>query len=270
MPSQRATRSRTQHLLDTSVAAARLAASFIRERTADLSRLDIREKRPADFVSEVDEGAESRIRDALLAAVPDASIVGEELSPRGELQGETVFIVDPLDGTTNFLHGFQAYSVSIGALSDGELAAAVVLDVPRDDLFTATGGGGAWLNGERLSVSPVTSPGRALIATGFPFKNLDFLPEYLGQFERITRSQAGIRRAGSAALDLAWVAAGRFDAFWEQRLAPWDMAAGLLLVREAGGRVTDMEGVDLRPAHTPIVATNGNLHAWLLDILATR
>lgn len=175
-----------------------------------------------------------------------------------------MFIVDPLDGTTNFLHGFEAYSVSIGTMVDGRMVAAVVLDVPRNDLFHATVGGGAWLNDTRVSVSSVDTPGRALIATGFPFKNLDYLEDYLRQFARVTRAQAGIRRAGSAALDLAWVAAGRFDAFWEQRLAPWDMAAGMLLVREAGGRVTDVEGADLMPGHTAIVASNGRLHDWLL------
>jgi len=250
--------------------AARRAAAFIREQSRDLARIDVREKQAADFVSEVDEGAESRIRDALLEAVPGAIMVGEELSPAAAVEGDTVFVVDPLDGTTNFLHGFEAYSVSIGALVEGSLAAAVVLDVPHDDMYTATAGGGAWLNGKRMRVSHVADPGRALIGTGFPFKNLEFLDEYLGQFERMTRARCGLRRAGSAALDLAWVAAGRFDAFWEMRLAPWDIAAGLLLVREAGGRVTDLLGNDIAPAHTPTVASNAELHEWLLSTIALR
>jgi len=267
MPSQRAESGQATTLLEVTIAAARRAAAFIRERSADLGALDVREKRPADFVSEVDEGAETRIREVLLEAVPDAVVLGEELSPRAATDAETVFIVDPLDGTTNFLHGFEAYSVSIGTVLDGRMAAAVVLDIPRDELYTATAGGGAWRDNTRMSVSSVGNPGRALIATGFPFKNLDFLEDYLQQFARVTRAQAGIRRAGSAALDLAWVAAGRFDAFWEQRLAPWDMAAGMLLVREAGGRVTDFEGTDLVPGHTAIVASNDVLHDWLLQAI---
>jgi myo-inositol-1(or 4)-monophosphatase len=267
MLSQRSIEARHQALLEAAVAAARGAALLIRESALDIGRLDIREKRPADFVSEVDEGAESRIRDRLLDAVPGATVVGEELSPGAAIDGETVFVVDPLDGTTNFLHGFEAYSVSIGALVEGRLAVAVVLDVPHDDLYTATAGGGAWLNGRPMRVSSIGVPGRALIGTGFPFKNLDVLGDYLRQFERITRAQAGLRRAGSAALDLAWLAAGRFDGFWELRLAPWDIAAGLLLIREAGGRVTDLAGLDVMPAHTPVVASNGLLHEWLLECL---
>jgi myo-inositol-1(or 4)-monophosphatase len=150
---------------------------------------------------------------------------------------------------------------------EGEVVAGVILDVPHGELFTATDGGGAFLDGQRIHVSSVRTPNRALVGTGFPFKNLEFLDEYLQQFERITRAQSGIRRAGSAALDLASVACGRFDAFWELRLAPWDIAAGLLLVREAGGRVTDLVGRDVVPSHSPVVATNGHLHDWLLDCL---
>ena len=268
MPSQRAIEGHRGILLDAAVEAARTAADFIRERSLDLDQLDVREKQAADFVSEVDTGAETRIRDVLERSVPGAMIVGEELSPGATIAGETVFVVDPLDGTTNFLHGFPAYSVSIGALVDGRLAAGVVLDVTRDMLYSATAGGGAWCEGRRLQVSRVDQPRRALVGTGFPFKSLEFLEKYQGQFDRMTRALAGIRRAGSAALDLAWVASGHFDAFWELRLAPWDIAAGMLLIREAGGLVTDLSGVDILPAHTPVVASNGLLHDWILAILA--
>jgi myo-inositol-1(or 4)-monophosphatase len=143
----------------------------------------------------------------------------------------------------------------------------VVLNIPHGDLFTATVGGGAFCDGQPIHVSSIELPGRALVGTGFPFKNLEFIDRYVKQFERITRAQAGIRRVGSAALDLAWLAAGKFDAFWEMRLAPWDIAAGLLLVREAGGRVTDLEGRDIFPSNTPVVASNGHLHEWLLQSL---
>ena len=267
MTSQRASEARVSTLLDASVAAARVAADFIRSRSADRAALDIREKQASDFVSEVDTGAETRIRDVLERVVPGAIIVGEEMSPNASTAGETVFVVDPLDGTTNFLHGFPAYSVSIGALMDGEVMAGAILDVPHGELFTATIGGGAFADGRPIRVSSVQTPNRALVGTGFPFKNLEFLDDYLQQFEKITRAQSGIRRAGSAALDLASVACGRFDGFWELRLAPWDIAAGLVIVREAGGRITDLVGRDIVPSSSPVVASNGHLHDWLLECL---
>ena len=267
MASQRADGRRLTTLLDASVEAARVAAEFIRSRAMNRAGLEIREKQAADFVSDVDTGAETRIREVLDRLVPGSLVVGEEMSPTASTAGDTVFVVDPLDGTTNFLHGFPAYSVSIGAMIEGEVVAAVVLDVPHGELFTASAGGGAFLDGQPMHVSAIRTPNRALIGTGFPFKNLEFIEAYLRQFERITRAQSGIRRAGSAALDLASVACGRFDGFWELRLAPWDIAAGLLLVREAGGLVTDLDGRDIVPAHSPVVATNGHLHGWLLQNL---
>lgn len=270
MPSQRASDAHHKALLESSIAAANVAAEFIRSSGRALDRIDWREKQTADFVSDIDTGAEERIREVLSARHPGAAIRGEELAPVGPADADTVFIVDPLDGTTNFLHGFPAYAVSIGTLVEGELACGVVLDIPRNELFTAMRGAGAQRDGAPIAVSRVSHPGRALIGTGFPFKNLEFLPSYLGQFERITRAAAGIRRPGSAALDLASVACGRFDAFWELRLAPWDIAAGLLLVREAGGRVTDLENRDVTPVHSPVVASNGLLHDWLLAQLTDR
>ena len=267
MTSQRAHAARYTKLLEASVAAAGEAADFIRSCAPGRAGLEIREKQAADFVSDVDTTAERRILEVLDRLVPGAVVVGEEMSPTASTAGETVFVVDPLDGTTNFLHGFPAYSVSIGAMVDGEVVAGVVQNIPHGDIYTATRGGGAWCNGDRIHVSTITTPTRALIGTGFPFKNLEFLESYLRQFERITRARSGIRRAGSAALDLAWVAAGHFDAFWELRLAPWDIAAGILLVREGGGRVTDLEGRDIAPAHSPVMASNGPLHDWLLECM---
>ncbi len=211
--------------------------------------------------------AEAQIRDALTREVPGAAILGEELTPGAPLEAETAFIVDPLDGTTNFLHGYPAYAVSIAALVEGELVAGAVLNVAHAELFTATAGGGAFRNGAPVRVSDTGQPERALVGTGFPFKSLDQLDRYQRQFARLLRETAGIRRAGSAALDLADVACGRFDAFWELRLAPWDIAAGLLLVREAGGIVTDLDGDTIGPAHTAVVASNGRLHDWILRAL---
>lgn len=267
MASQRAITDRLKTLLVACITAAKEAAAFIRTQEMHRGGLEIREKQAADFVSDVDTGAEKRIVDVVHRLVPGAVVVGEEMSPTTAIAGETVFIVDPLDGTTNFLHGFPAYAVSIAAMTDGELVAGVVVNIPTGDLYTVTKGGGAFLNEDPIRVSHIDLPRRALVGTGFPFKNLEFIDRYVRQFERITRAQSGVRRAGSAALDLAWVAAGRFDAFWELRLAPWDIAAGLLLVREAGGRVTDLEGRDIFPAHTPVVASNGHLHDWLLESL---
>jgi myo-inositol-1(or 4)-monophosphatase len=258
---------RSTTLLEAALAAAQVGAEYVRSRETDRGRLEIREKQAADFVSDVDTGAETRIREVLDRMIPGSLVVGEEMSPSASTAGETVFVVDPLDGTTNFLHGFPAYSVSIGALSDGVIVAGVVLNIPYGDLYAATLGGGAFHNGTAIRVSSVSKPNRALIGTGFPFKNLELIESYARQFENITRAQSGIRRAGSAALDLAWVAAGKFDGFWENRLAPWDIAAGLLLVREAGGRVTDLDGRDIVPAHSAVVASNDILHEWLLESL---
>lgn len=267
MASQRVMIERATALLEAAVSAARVGANYVRSRETDRAQLEIREKQAADFVSDVDTGAETRIREVLDRMVPGSMIVGEEMSPTASTAGETVFVVDPLDGTTNFLHGFPAYSVSIGALSDGVIVAGAVLNIPNGDLYTATVGGGAFRNREAIHVSTVSTPNRALVGTGFPFKNLEFIERYVAQFARITRAQSGIRRAGSAALDLAWLAAGTFDAFWELRLAPWDIAAGLLLVREAGGRVTDLEGLDIEARSGPVVGSNGLLHEWLLESL---
>ncbi|MDQ2670197.1 MAG: inositol monophosphatase [Gemmatimonadota bacterium] len=219
-----------------------------------------------DFVTEVDRGAERIITEVLLAAEPGGRIMGEELSPDAATDG-LVWIVDPLDGTTNFLHDYPAYAVAIAAALDGELLAGAVLDVPRQRLFHACRGGGAWEGDRRLAVSTIEDPSLALIGTGFPFKHLERLDEYQAQFARVMRATSGIRRAGAAALDLADVAAGRFEAFWELVLAPWDIAAGALLVREAGGVVTDLEGNDPGLRHTAIVAGNPVMHAWLLETL---
>ena len=253
-----------------SLDAARIGATYIRSRAADLATLDWREKSRADFVSDVDVGAESRITDHLRRRCPGADIVGEELSPAAVLTSDLAFVVDPLDGTTNFLHGYPQYAVSIAAIAGGELVAGCVLDVPRDSVCTATLGGGAWRDGVPIGVSTIGESRRALIGTGFPFKQPERSAEYLPQLARVIAATAGVRRAGAAALDLTDVASGRLDAFWELMLAPWDVAAGLLIIREAGGRVTDLEGRDALPAHGPIVATNGTLHDWLLEALSPR
>jgi myo-inositol-1(or 4)-monophosphatase len=221
-----------------------------------------------DFVTHVDRTAEAMIADTLLRAEPGARIMGEEGSPDAELGRGLVWVVDPLDGTTNFLHRYPGWAVSIAAAVDGEVVAGTVFQPTASRRATAWQGGGAWCGGERLAVSRVHQPSQALIGTGFPFKHPELLPNYLPQLGRVLASTSGVRRAGAAALDLLDVASGRFDAFWELMLAPWDTAAGMLLVREAGGVVTTLEGRDLGVEHSGVVAGNPQLHRWLLQTLA--
>ena len=253
-------------LLHLAQTAAGGAAEYLRsvERPAEPNRWTLKGSR--DFVTEVDRTAERMIADVLLAADPSASMVGEELSPALATDG-LVWIVDPLDGTTNFLHGFPSYAVSIAAAVDGVLEAGVVLHVPRNETLSASRGGGAWLDGRRLNVSTISDPEFALIGTGFPFREVSRLDEYQRQFGQVARATSGIRRPGAAALDLADVAAGRFDGFWELQLSAWDIAAGSLLIREAGGKVTDFTGRDTGIEHTGVVAGNPAIHAWLLATL---
>lgn len=242
------------------------AAEYLRqvERPSDPAAWTPKASR--DYVTEVDRTAERIITDVVRTAAPESRVLGEELSPEVDTRG-LVWIVDPLDGTTNFLHGYPSYAVSIAAAVDGVLEAGVVLHVPTGHLYQASRGGGAWQGERRLAVSTISEPAFALVGTGFPFKDLTQLSEYQAQFGRVAAATSGIRRAGAAALDLVDVALGRFDAFWEQRLAPWDLAAGALLVREAGGRVTDFAGRDVGIEHSPVVAGNPAMHRWLLGVL---
>jgi myo-inositol-1(or 4)-monophosphatase len=249
-------------------AAAIEAARFVRAREAHRSTIEWRSKSLTDFVSDVDTGAERIIRHALTHGYADARIVGEELSPDASPEAEISFIVDPLDGTTNFLHGFPEYAVSIAAAVRGEVVAGVIIAIPTSDRFTATRGGGAFQNGEPISVSAIDDPSRALIGTGFPFGAGAPLDLYLRHFAAVAPLTAGMRRPGSAALDLVHVACGQFDAFWELKLKPWDFAAGMLLVREAGGVVTTVTGGDVPLANSSLLAGNPAMHAWLARTLA--
>jgi myo-inositol-1(or 4)-monophosphatase len=252
-------------LLDIALEAARAAASIIRDATGERSKLVWESKGQSDFVSAADKASERRIIEIVKRRLPEAVVLGEEFSPTALSSRGVVVIADPLDGTTNFLHGYPEYSVSIAVANDGLVCAGVVLNVPRGDEFTAAAGSGAFMNGKRIKVSGEREPSRALIGTGFPFKTLHRLPEYVAQFSLVMRGTAGIRRAGSAALDLCNVACGRFDAFWELDLSPWDVAAGMLMVREAGGIVTDLDGSPARPVAGAFVAGNPAMHAWLLQ-----
>jgi myo-inositol-1(or 4)-monophosphatase len=259
----------TLDLLHVAETAASRAAEYLRaaQRPSDPRQWSLKSAR--DFVTDVDRTAERIISDILLGADPSGRVVGEELNPQ-IVTGGLVWIVDPLDGTTNFLHDFPSYAVSIAAAVDGVLQAGVVFHVTRNEKYVARLGGGAWLGQRRLEVSSIADPPFALIGTGFPFKEGSDLEEYQRQFGRVAAVVSGIRRPGSAALDLADVAAGRFDGFWEQHLSAWDIAAGVLLIREAGGVVTDFEGRDIGIEHTGVVAGNRAIHDWLLTALSNH
>jgi len=229
-------------MLNTAITAARAAGNVILRNMDKIDRLTIEVKAENDFVSEVDRKAEEQIIYTLRKAYPDHCILAEESGLDKGSNGDYQWIIDPLDGTTNFLHGFPQFAVSIALQYKNRLEVAVVFDPVKNELFTAARGEGAQLNERRIRVTTQKGLAGALLGTGFPFKQPQHLDTYLNTFKAVHPDTAGIRRAGSAALDLAWVAAGRMDGFWELGLSSWDMAAGILLVREAGGIVTDFSG----------------------------
>lgn len=254
-----------QDLLHLAERAARRAAEHVRsvERPA-ASGWQLKGK--SDFVTRVDLETEEIISEILSAGAPGSTVMGEELSPEIR-EADVLWVVDPVDGTTNFLHDYPAVGVSIGALVNGEPAVGVVADVTRGEMYHAVKGGGAWHGERRLEVSSVEDPANALIGTGYPFKHPDLLPAYLRQFTEILTSTSGIRRAGAASLDFVDIALGRFDGFWELYLAPWDVAAGALIVREAGGRVTDLDWSRETLRHGAFVAGNPAIHTWLMGVV---
>jgi myo-inositol-1(or 4)-monophosphatase len=228
-------------MLNIAVRAARRAGSIINRAALGGDALVVRAKQANDFVTQVDRAAEEAIIEIVHKAYPDHGFLAEE-SGRSASDAEYRWIIDPLDGTTNFIHGFPQYGVSIAIEHRGALAHAVVYDPVKNELFTASKGRGAFLNDRRVRVSKCPRLQDALVGTGFPFKEASRLEIYTRQLRRLMQTSAGVRRAGAAALDLAYVACGRLDAFWELGLAPWDMAAGSLLIQEAGGLVADLQG----------------------------
>ncbi len=251
-------------LLATCVTAAARSADVIRAGAERRASLDWHTKGTRDFVTEVDRASEEALASVIAARHPDATLLAEEGSPDAQSTRGLVFVADPLDGTTNFLHGVPWYAVSIAALVDGVITAGVVLNAATGELFSATAGDGARRAGQPMRVSEITEPARALIATGLPFSRDDEIARYVALLPGIMRATSGIRRCGAAALDLADLACGRYEAFFELRLSPWDIAAGLLLVREAGGLATDFAGAPCSVAEGAVVAGNPAMHAWLL------
>jgi myo-inositol-1(or 4)-monophosphatase len=254
-------------MLNTAVKAARKAGSIINRASLDVDLVKVASKGPSDFVTEVDRAAEQAIVDILLKAYPDHAILAEESGASGD--SEYTWIIDPLDGTTNFIHGFPQYAVSIALRHREHVTQAVVFDPTRNELFTASRGRGAFLNERRIRVSRRTKLSECLIGTGFPFRSFEHLDEYVRMFRSVTEHTAGIRRPGAAALDLAYVAAGRLDGFWEIGLSPWDMAAGSLLILEAGGLVSDFKGEAAYLDEGRIVCGAPKIFPQLLGLVGT-
>ena len=261
---------RDRELLVVAMEAAREAAAVHRAHLGRVVVEEWSEKGVADFVTHVDREAERGIVARIRDHFPDHSVLAEEdASDRGSsaFGDDWTWIIDPLDGTTNYLHSYPMYAVSIAVAHRGVLHAGCVLNSASGEEWTAVRGGGAFLNGNRISVSHIDQLPRALIGTGFPFKAIEVLPEYIRQFEVVLRHTSGARRAGAAAIDLCHVATGWFDGFWELALAPWDVAAGTLVIREAGGIVTRIDGSDDTLHHGDILAGNPVIHEQLGALL---
>ena len=254
-------------ILNVATKAAREAGRIINRASQDVGSLKIQTKDYNDFVSEVDRAAEQTIIDVLKEAYPTHGFFGEE-SGKTNADAESIWIIDPLDGTTNFLHNFPAYCVSIALQEKGVLTQAVIYDPVRNDLFTATKGRGAFLNDRRIRVTSRSKLQDSLISTGFPFKDFSYLDVYMDIFKDMVKKTSGLRRPGSAALDLAYVAAGYSDGFFEINLSPWDIAAGALLVQEAGGIVGDFEGNESWLKSGNIVAGNPKVFGQMLQVIA--
>jgi myo-inositol-1(or 4)-monophosphatase len=253
--------------VNTAVRAARRAGDIIvRGLTRFEGGIEHASKGLNDYVTEIDRNAEAEIIDILHKAYPHHAFLGEETGARGN--SDTVWIIDPLDGTTNFIHGFPTFAVSIACQIEGRIDHAVIYDPMRQELFTASRGAGAYLENRRLRVSKLRTLEGALIGTGFPYReNLHYLDAYMSMMKVVMQSSAGLRRPGAACLDLAYVAAGRLDGFWEIGLKPWDTAAGTLLIREAGGLVGTLDGGDYRQGGN-IVAGGPKVFAALLAAIA--
>lgn len=254
-------------LLNVMIKAARKAARGLARDFGEVEKLQVSLKGPANFVSAADRKAEEVLKEELLTARPGYSFLGEE---SGKIEGPDkthTWIVDPLDGTTNFLHGIPHFAISIGLEREGVLIAGLVYNPINDELFIAERGKGAFLNDHRLRVAGRTKMSESVVACGLPHHGRGGLEEFRREFAVVQEQVAGLRRFGAAALDLAYIAAGRFDIYWERNLSPWDMAAGTLIVREAGGFVTDLDNGDAMFTKRNICAGNATLHADLLKLL---
>jgi myo-inositol-1(or 4)-monophosphatase len=255
--------------LNIAIKAARRAGQIINRASNDLDLIKVATKQPNDFVTEVDKAAEAAIIETLQEAYPGYSILAEESGTTGSAS-EYQWIIDPLDGTTNFIHGLPQYAISIALAKNGNLEQAVVFDPNRNELFTASKGAGAFLNERRIRVSRRTKLQDSLIGTGFPYRSFKHIDAYLAIFRELAEKTAGMRRPGAASLDLAYVACGRYDGFWEFGLSPWDMAAGALLISEAGGLVSDLRGEATYLETGNLVAGTPKVFAPLLKLIQEK
>jgi len=252
--------------LNTAVTAARLSGDIILRNLGQFSKTDIQTKQAFDFVTSVDKWSEAVIMQTIREKFPHHLFLSEE-TLKQEGNGGYRWIIDPLDGTTNYIHSYPMFSVSIALEFQNEIILGVVFDPLRDELFCAAKGGGSFLNNRGISVSDIALAEKSLIATGFPFRKKEMIDRYLDAFRKIFQRVSDIRRAGSAAIDLAYIAAGRVEGFFELNLSPWDIAAGSLLIREAGGTITDFQGSDQYLLTGDIVAGNNKTHAEILNII---
>lgn len=254
-------------LLNVMTRAVDKAARALKRDFGEVEQLQVSTKGPSDFVSNADLKSDRILREELAKARPGFGFLTEESGTTAGSDAEHRWIIDPLDGTTNFLHGLPHFAISVALEKSGEIVAGVVHDPIKDEMFVAEKGGGAFLNDRRLRVSARKVMGEALLATGIPFRGHGDREAFARQLDAAMRETAGVRRFGAAALDLAYVAAGRYEGFWEEGLSPWDIAAGILLVREAGGYVSDLKGGPNVLHGGSILASNGLLHAPLQSML---
>ena len=255
-------------LINVMTRAADKAARVLKRDFGEVENLQVSRKGPADFVSAADLRAEQVLREQLSRARPDYGFLMEESgASRATGESQRRWIVDPLDGTTNFLHGLPHFAISIGVEEAGDPVAGVVYDPIKDEMFTAEKGAGAYLNDRRMRVSSRSRLDEALVGTGMPFKGHGDAPAFLAEANAVMGATAGVRRWGTASLDLAYVAAGRLDGYWERGLSPWDIAAGIVLVREAGGFVTEIDARPIRADSPSILAANDTLHGTLVQLL---
>jgi len=262
-------------LLNTAVKAARRAGALINRASLDIDLLRVGRKAPNDFVTETDQAAEAAIIEVLAKAYPDHDFLAEESGTAGSggkrlgaARSDYVWIIDPLDGTTNFIHGFPQYAVSIALAFRGQITQGVIYDPAHNDLFVASKGKGAMLNERRIRVAQRDRLDETLIGTGFPFHTFDNVDVYMAMFRELTQKTAGLRRPGAASLDLAYVACGRLDGFFEMGLMPWDAAAGSLLITEAGGLVGDFKGDSDYLFQENIIAGSPKIFGQLVNVLS--
>jgi myo-inositol-1(or 4)-monophosphatase len=255
----------TERLLAVAVEASTAAGKVLLDYAR--SGFHVERKNPINLVTDADYAAEQCIIDHIRRHFPTHQTLAEERGVGTDASSRYRWIIDPLDGTTNFAHGFPVYAISIGVECDGALLVGAVYDPTRDELFMATAGRGAFLNGRSIAVSDTGQLEAALTVTGFAYDIRETSNNNLDHFARFALKAQGVRRTGSAALDLCYVAAGRFDGFWEVKLSPWDMAGGVVIVREAGGRVTDLRGKEHSIYQPELVASNGRIHQEMLDVI---